>query len=161
MVDESCAIDTSFIIFTEYHINTFPGEQTGELLLVSTASVHGKRHFVPYLRLPFLVLVFTGVVPDTLFQSLVAVAFFDKRRFDGRTYRLATIIGHRIDNSIIGCSFKFAFYLFRLDIETGEQGAVLAERLETISGEYTLDDIGNLPLHITILVVSLFQIRLQ
>lgn len=150
MVDESCAIDTSFIIFTEYHINTFPGEQTGELLLVSTASVHGKRHFVPYLRLPFLVLVFTGVVPDTLFQSLVAVAFSDKGGLDRGAYRLPRIVSHGINDAVIGRTIKLTPDLFRLDIETGEQGTELAERLETVSGKYTLDDIGNLPLHITI-----------
>ena len=48
VVDESCAVNASFIIFTEYHIYSLPVEQTDEILPVAPAAVHGECDTVPY-----------------------------------------------------------------------------------------------------------------
>ena len=85
MVNEGRTVDASFIVLTEYRIYAFPGKQTDKCLPVATATVHGKSHFVPNLRLPFFCLILTNVVTDTLFQSLIPVAFPDKGRLDGCT----------------------------------------------------------------------------
>ena len=53
VVNEGRTVDASFIVLTEYRIYAFPSKQTDKCLPVATATVHGKCHFVPNLRLPF------------------------------------------------------------------------------------------------------------
>lgn len=65
VVDEGRAIDASIVVLAKYHVYSFSSEQTDELLPVATATVHGKGHIVPYLRLPFPGFVLAGVVTDT------------------------------------------------------------------------------------------------
>ena len=161
MVDEGRTVDASFIVLTEYRIYAFPGKQTDKCLPVATATVHGKSHFVPNLRLPFFCLILTNVVTDTLFQFLIPIAFPDKGRLDGCAKRFALVIHHGIDDAVIRHSIKFAFHLLRFDIEAGEQCAVLPERLETVRAEHALYDIGHLLLYITALVVRFFQVRFK
>ena len=85
VINEGCAINAPFLVFPKYHIYSFSGKQAGKLLPAATATVHGKSHFVPNLRLPFFCLILANVVTDTLFQSLIPVAFPDKGGLDGRT----------------------------------------------------------------------------
>ena len=153
MVDEGSAIDASLIVLAEYHVYSFSSEQADKLLPVTMAAVHGKCHIVPYLRLPFPGFVFAGIVTNPFFQPLVAVAFSDKGGLDRSAQRFACIIRHGIDNAVIGCTLEIAPDLFYLNIEAGKQCAVLAERLETVAAEYTFYNVGNLFLHIPVLVV--------
>ena len=127
MVDESRAVNASFPVLPEHHVYSPAVQEADEILPVATASMHGECNLVPYFGLPFLVLVFTGIVTDTLFQSFITEAFSDKGGLDGRTYRFACIVCHGIDNAVVRCPFKFAPDLFRLDVEAGQQRAVLSE----------------------------------
>lgn len=56
VINEGCAINAPFLVFPKYHIYSFSGKQAGKLLPAATATVHGKSHFVPNLRLPFFAL---------------------------------------------------------------------------------------------------------
>lgn len=85
------------------------------------ATVHGKCHVVPHLRLPFPGFELAGIVTDPFFQTLVTVAFPDKGGLDGSAQRFACIIRHGIDNAVIGCTPEIAPDLFRHDIEAGKQ----------------------------------------
>ena len=123
--------------------------------------MHGKRHVVPDLGLPFPGFVLTGIVSGTLFHPFVTVTFPYEGRLDGRTQRFARIIRQDIDNAVIGSTLKLSLHLPRLNIEAGKQRAVFPERLETVGGENALDDIGHLPFHVTAPVVRFLEVRLQ
>lgn len=53
----------------------------------------------------------------------------------------------------------FPLDLFGFDVETGKQGAVLAECLETVGREDAFENIGYLPFQVALRVVGFFQVN--
>ena len=102
-----------------------------------------------------------GVVSEPFLHPLIPETFVDKRGLDGCADRLAVVVRNGIDNARVGNAPVFPLDLFGFDVETGKQGAVLAECLETVGREDAFEDIGYLPFQVALRVVSFFQVNAE
>ena len=161
MVDKRDPVDAAFIVGSKNRVDAPFTQQLRERFLTAHAAVHGKCHIVPDFRLPFLRLELPGVVSEPFLHPLIPETFVDKRGLDGCADRLAVVVRNGIDNARVGNAPVFPLDLFGFDVETGKQGAVLAECLETVGREDAFEDIGYLPFQVALRVVSFFQVNAE
>ena len=102
VVDEGYAVDATFLVFPEHHIDTLFPENPDEVFPVSYAAVHGQRDGVMDFGLPLPVPEITDVAGNPFFYTFVAEALIDERRLDRRTYQLACIVRQGIYDTVVG-----------------------------------------------------------